>query len=200
MTEEVLSWDSSGNNRSLATGRASFVVNAISAIRATEQQDRALAAKILLAPAPIGPAGDVPRCGYVVGSWVVWKFAREPELAKQFLTDLALAYRESFIRSRFYNLPPFPGAAPDLAGLLAADSDADPAGKYSLLADAARWHTTVGHPGHLNAAVDEIFGRGVIARMFATAARGDAPPEEAVRAAEAEMRPIFAKWRERGKI
>jgi multiple sugar transport system substrate-binding protein len=36
--------------------------------------------------------------------------------------------------------------------------------------------------------------------MFAAAARGEMTAEDAVKAAEAEMRPIFDKWRERGKI
>ena len=36
--------------------------------------------------------------------------------------------------------------------------------------------------------------------MFAAAARGQQTPEEAVAAAEAEIKPIFDKWRERGKI
>jgi len=36
--------------------------------------------------------------------------------------------------------------------------------------------------------------------MFAAAARGEMSAEEAVRAAEAKVKPIFDKWREQGKI
>jgi hypothetical protein len=36
--------------------------------------------------------------------------------------------------------------------------------------------------------------------MFAQAAKGEATPEEAVRAATDRVTPIFEKWRERGKI
>ena len=36
--------------------------------------------------------------------------------------------------------------------------------------------------------------------MFAAAARGEMTAEEAVEAAEAQIKPIFDKWRERGKI
>jgi multiple sugar transport system substrate-binding protein len=36
--------------------------------------------------------------------------------------------------------------------------------------------------------------------MFAAAARGEMSAEEAVAGAEAQMKPIFEKWRERGKI
>jgi multiple sugar transport system substrate-binding protein len=37
-------------------------------------------------------------------------------------------------------------------------------------------------------------------RMFAAAARGELTPEEAVKAAEGQMKPIFQKWRDLGKI
>ncbi len=36
--------------------------------------------------------------------------------------------------------------------------------------------------------------------MFAAAARGEMSAEEAVKAAEAQITPIFDKWRDLGKI
>ena len=132
--------------------------------------------------------------------YVIWKFSRNQEMAKQFLVDLALNYREAFLRSEFYNLPAFPGAVPDLGELVANDARAQPPDKYALLADATRWSTNLGHPGHTNAAVDEVVNQYLIPQMFAAAARGEMTPEEAVRAAEAQIKPIFEKWRERGKI
>jgi hypothetical protein len=36
--------------------------------------------------------------------------------------------------------------------------------------------------------------------MYASAARGRQSPEEAVARAEAQMKPIFAKWRKKGLI
>ncbi len=192
MTEDVLAWDSSSNNRYLAEGRGSLIVNAVSALRAIEAQDPGLAAKVQLLPTPEGPAG---RHGvYVIGTYVIWKFARNQEAAKQFLVDLALDYQQAFERSRFYNLPSFPGAIPNLSDLLAAEP------KYSLLAGAAGWSTNLGYPGYFNAAVDEVFGEFIVPEMFAQAARGEATPEEAVRAATDRVTPIFEKWREREKI
>ena len=61
MTDEVFAWDASSNNRLLASGRGSLVLNAISALRTAEQQDPELASRIALAPTPIGPSGDQPR-------------------------------------------------------------------------------------------------------------------------------------------
>ena len=200
MTDEVFAWDRASNNRLLTSGRGSLILNAVSAVRAAEQQDSELASKIALAPAPVGPAGDQPRCTYVVGSYVIWKFSPNADLAKQFLVDLSLSYREALQRSGFQNLPVFPGSVPDLADVLANDPVARPREKYALLATADTWATNLGSPGTLNAAVDEVVNLSLLSRMFSAAARGEKSPADAVAAAEAEMRPIFAKWRERGKI
>ena len=199
MSEEVFHWDSSSNNRALATGQSSLVLNTISAIRGAEDQDRNLAASVRLAPALAGPHGRL-GVNSVVNVFVIWRFAQNQEAAKQFLVDLALNAREAFLRSRFYNLPAFPEAIPDLAGLVARDDVAQPPTKYALLADAAAWSTNIGHPGHANAAVDEVFFQFVVPKMFAAAARGEMSAEDAVKAAEAQITPIFDKWREQGKI
>jgi multiple sugar transport system substrate-binding protein len=159
-----------------------------------------LASKVALSPVPIGSAGDRPRGTYLVGSYVIWRFSPNIELAKQFLVDLSLAYRDAFQQSGFYNLPAFPGAIPDLAALVAKDPTARPQDKYAVLADATRWSTNAGSPGPLNAAVDEVFNLSVLSKMFSSVARGTQSPADAVAAAEAQMRPIFEKWRERGKI
>ena len=192
MTEEVLTWDASANNRYLAGGRGSLIINAISALRAIETQDPALASRIELLPTPAGAAG---RHGvYVTGTYVIWKFARNQEAAKQFLVDLALDSRATFEKSRFYNLPSFPGAVPDAGDLIARDP------KYTLLADAASWSTNLGHPGYANAAIDEALIKFIVPDMFAAAARGTLSADEAVRQAEAQLQPIFDRWRERGKV
>ena len=200
MTDEVFAWDGTSNNRLLTSGRGSLILNGVSAVRAAEQQDPALAAKIALTPAPQGPSGNRPRTTCVVGSYVIWKFAPNPDLAKQFLVDLSLSYRDAFLRSGFYNLPAFPGAVPDLPDLLATDAVAQPPDKYAFLADAAGWSTNIGDPGGLNAAVDDVVNSSVLSKMFTAAARGQMSAAEAVAAADAEMRPIFDKWRGRGKI
>jgi multiple sugar transport system substrate-binding protein len=198
MSEDVLTWDNLADNRFLASGKGSLIIDPVSAIRATEQQDPDLAAKIALAPPPAGPAG---RPGHVqVGStYVIWKFAENPSGAARFLVDLVLGYREAFLHSEFYNLPAFPGAVPDLADLLAADP-ARPAGKYAMLAGASTWTANPGHPGYDNAAVSEVINEFILARMFSSAARGELSAGEAVKRAHAQAQPIFDRWRERGKI
>ena len=144
-------------------------LNRISAIRAVEKQDPELAERIALAPLPAGPAGRLgPAAG--VGVYVIWRFAKNQELAKRFLVDLALNYREAFMRSESSNLPAFPGAARDLDQLLSSDRAAQLPGKYTLLADAKSWSTNIGHPGHASAAMDEVFNQFIVPKMFAAAA------------------------------
>ena len=199
MTEEVFAWDAASNNRLLTSGKTSLILNPVSAIRAVEDQDPALAARISLAPLPSGPTGRLGPTSFM-GIYVIWRFSPNQEAAKQFLVDLALNSREGFLRSEFYNLPAFPGAVKDLEALLASDGQAQPPGKYKLLAEAARWTTNVGHPGFTNAAVTEVSNQFLVSKMFAAAARGELSAEDAVKRASATAEPIFAKWRERGKI
>lgn len=199
MTDEVFVWDSTSNNRFLASRQGSMILNPISALRAVADQDPELAEKIGLAPLPAGPAGSLGALS-VMGVYVIWKFSGNQDAAKQFLVDLALNCRESFVRSGFYNLPAFPAGIPDLRELVANDPRAKPPDKYALLGQAAQWSTNVGHPGHFNAAVDEVFNQFLVPKMFTAAARGDMSAEDAVKAAEAQIKPIFEKWRERGKI
>ena len=197
MTDEVFTWDSgTSNNRHLASGEGSLILNGISALRAIEAQDPVLAGKVELLPTPAGPAGRAGTGLYVMGVSAIWKSSPNQELAKRFLADLTLNYREPFRRSGLYNLPAFPGAVPDLKELTASDSN----GKYAFLADAAAWSTNLGHPGHVNAAIDEVVAQYLIPKMFAAAARGAMSAEDAVKAAEARITPIFEKWRERGKV
>ncbi|MDQ3945119.1 MAG: extracellular solute-binding protein [Actinomycetota bacterium] len=199
MTEEVFGWDGASDNRYLASGRASLIIDAISAIRAAEKQDPGLASQIALASIPGGPAARLSPPS-VQSVYVIWNFSRNEELAKQFLVDHALNYREAFLRSEFYNLPGFPGTVPDLQELVANEPRAQPSDKYALLADATSWSTGLGHPGHHTAAIDDVTNQYLIPQMFAAAARGEMSAEDAVKRAESEMQPIFAKWKERGKI
>jgi multiple sugar transport system substrate-binding protein len=201
MTEDVFVWDGYSNNRLLASGKGSLILNAVSAIRAVETQDPALAANIALAPMPTARTGaGGPRAIYVVGVNVIWKFSKNEDLARRFLVDLALDQRETFQRSLAYNLPPYEHAVPDLGALLADDARAKPPDKYRVLADAPAWSTNIGHPGPANAAAMEVFNQFLVPRMFAAAARGEMTAEDAVKTAETQMLPIFDQWRERGKI
>ena len=90
---------------------------------------------------------------------------------------------------------------PQLNGWLARDPfGAKPADKLAFLKDATKWSTNIGYPGPSNTAIGEVFGTFLIPTMFARAARGEATPKQAVTQAEAQIKPIFEKWRARGLV
>jgi multiple sugar transport system substrate-binding protein len=200
MAPDVFMWDASSNNRVFMWGRASIIENGISAIRSMEKNNPALARKVVLAPPAAGPSKRL-TCAHVLHCYVVWKYSDKADLAKKFLVDLIAAAEAGFFASEFYNLPCFPRAVSDLAKKLTVKPSPvrNPGGdptmdRYLLLAGADRWSASPGHPGYVTAAVDETVQRGIIPAMFARVARGDMAAEASVRAAEVEMRRIFARW------
>lgn len=193
MTPEVFTWDPSSNNRMILAGRASFVCNAISVTRTAERENPQMGKKIGLTPALAGPVRRI-AAEHLMNCYVVWKFAENPEAAQQFLVDLVDRFSDVFREGESYNFPSFPGSLPDLSQRIAHDPKADPPDKYRVLESVLDWATNVGYPGYATAAIDEVFNTFVVPTMFARVAREDATPEEAVRAAEKEIRRIFAKW------
>jgi multiple sugar transport system substrate-binding protein len=193
MTAEVFTWDPSSNNRFMLAGKGSLALNAISITRSAEKDVAEMSKKIQLAKSPAGP---VRRMGleHVMGVYVIWRFAENKEGAKQFLLDLVGNYRTAFLESEFYNFPSFPKTVPDIAELIAKDPKADPPDKYKILTDFWDNATNVGYPGYATAAIDEVFNTFIIPTMFARAARDELSPEDALKAAEREMKRLFAKW------
>lgn len=199
MTDEVFTWDASSNNRMMLAGQGSLALNAISIPREGEKQKLPVADHIWLARAAKGPAR---RMGleHVMDVYVIWKFADNIDGAKQFLVDYVGNFKPAFLASEYCNLPCFTQTVPDLKNLLAHDPRAKPADKYKVLEDSLAWATNVGYPGYANAATDEIFSTWVISTMFAQAASGKLSPEDALHQADQEVRRIFKKWKDRGKI
>jgi multiple sugar transport system substrate-binding protein len=192
-TDEVFTWDPASNNRAMLAGRISFAQNAISITRTAEKEKPEIARKIGLTPALRGPVRRI-AAEHLMNCYVVWKFAENPEGAKQFLVDLVDDFGSVFRESEFYNFPCYPTTVPDLVGELSRDPKAEPHGKYAVLASVLDWTTNVGYPGYANAATDEVFSTFVIPTMFARVARGETTAEAAASAAQKEIERIFGKW------
>ncbi len=203
MTNEVFAWTAASNNQAFIAGRLSLALNAISIARSLELANSPFSNDTMITPIPRGP---VQRLGleHVMGVYVIWKFARNKANAKKFLVDMQTNYTPHFINSGFYNFPGWPGGVKGgfkRIRRLAAQDKHRPLGKYTILATIAEKYTAnVGHPGFSNAAIDEVFNKFLIPQMFAEVAQGKMTPDEAARAAEREIKPIFAKWRRRKKI
>jgi multiple sugar transport system substrate-binding protein len=201
MTNEVFAWTAASNNQGYLSGRLSLALNAISIVRSAESQNPTLAKNTALLPIPKGPDR---RLGleHVMGVYTIWNFTSKPQqkLAKRFIADLEINYASAFKNSKYYNFPAFPKAVYDYRKRLGADPHS-PKGKYRILDTIARKYTVnVGFPGYSNAAVDEIFNTYLIPQMFAQVAQGKMTPAEGAKAAEQQMKKIFAKWRRRKKI
>jgi multiple sugar transport system substrate-binding protein len=199
MNQEVLAWDPSSNNRFMLSGEGSLTLDTISIARASENKALPVEDHLWLSGVPEGPAGRLsPSFGFY--TYFIWNFAENVEGAKQFLIDYIGHSKEAFLASEFQNMPTFPGAVPTLAQLAANDSRAHRPDKYRVLAEAAAWTTNIGHPGHTNAAIAEVYAQGLIPAMYAQAATGQLTPEEALEQADNQVRLIFDKWKEAGKI
>jgi multiple sugar transport system substrate-binding protein len=193
-TAEVFTWEPASNNRGMLAGKLSFACNAISITRTAEKQNPEMSEKIQLAPALMGPVRRI-AAEHVMDCYVIWKFADNKEGAKQFLIDYIGDFASAFKASEFYNFPCFPKTVPNLDEIIANDPAAKPPDKYKVLSTVLDWATNVGYPGFATAAIDEVFNTFVVPTMFAKVARDEETPEEAVAAAEKEIKRIFDKWK-----
>jgi multiple sugar transport system substrate-binding protein len=201
MTDEIFGWDPAGNNNFVYSGKGSMIFNAISATRTPEDRNLPFAKDLWIWPIPKGPHG---RLGYehVMGCFWIWKFSKNKAAAKKFLADLEINYRDAFEASKFYNFPSFPGALPysRIRRMVAQDKHR-PLGKYSILTTIAQKYTTnPGHPGFTNAAFSEMFNKFLIPKMFAQVSQKKMTAQEAVNAADREIKTIYRKWRRLKKI
>ncbi|MEK7245065.1 MAG: carbohydrate ABC transporter substrate-binding protein, partial [Pseudomonadota bacterium] len=199
MTPEVLAWDASSNNRQMLAGRSSLVLNAISVTRTGENDKLPIHSKIGLAKSAKGPVRQI-GLEHVMNCYIIWKFSSNVDGAKKFLIDYMNNFAKAFEESEFYNFPCFSNSVPNLKQQIAHDPKADPPDKYKVLEDVLDWATNVGYPGYSNAAIDETFNTWVLNTMFAEAAVGAETPESALNRAEAKMKRIWAKWKERGML
>jgi multiple sugar transport system substrate-binding protein len=86
MEDEVLAWDDASNNRFILSGKGSWIHNPISPYNAALAKDMPIAKDINHHITPAGPAGrhNAPP----IQALGIWKFARNPEGAKEFLKYL----------------------------------------------------------------------------------------------------------------
>jgi multiple sugar transport system substrate-binding protein len=200
MTNEVFSWNAASNNQGLAAGKMSYILNSISAWRTAQEVNPSVADDIHFVPALQGPKATF-AAQHVMYNWVVPSHAEGVDAAKEFLLHYTANFASATYHSKLYDFAAWSKTTPQRDGWLKKDPfGAKPADKLAFLADATKWSTNVGHPGPANTAVGEVFGTFIIPNMFARAARGQVSAKEAVADAEAQIKPIFEKWRARGLV
>jgi multiple sugar transport system substrate-binding protein len=197
----IFGWNPASNNNYLYAGTASMILNAISATRTPEAQKLPFADDLSIWPIPHGPHG---RLGleHVMGCYSIWNFAQNKENAQQFLVDLCVNGKQATDASQLYNFPSFPGAYPFKQIRKAAAADTHkPRGKYTVLTTIAEKYThNIGYPGTTNAAMDEVFSKYLIPQMFAQVSQGKMSAADSVSSINSQVKDIYAKWKERGKI
>jgi maltose-binding protein MalE len=200
MTDEVFSWNAASNNQGLVAGKLSYILNSISAWRTAQGARPEVADDIHFTPALRGPK-DARAAQHVLYNWIVPKHAANKDAAKEFLLHYTANFASATWNSKLYDFPAWAERVPQLDGWLKSDPyGAKPADKLAFLGEATQWSTNIGYPGPSNTAIGEVFGTFVIPTMFARAARGELNPKQAVTQAEAQIKPIFEKWRARGLV
>jgi len=216
MNQAVLSWNAASNNQAFNAQETAYILNSISAYRTAQDNKLPVLDNYFFTPALKGPTGIQLASEHVMSGYVVWKFSKSQDIAKEFLVALVDASRESMLASKLYNFPSFYGAAAEPntpiakkndsgAAWIAKQCNADPFGsqpgdKLSLLSKALPWSTNLGYPGFANPAEGEIFDTYVITDMFAKAATGAMSPKDALAEANTRCKEIFAKWRKKNMV
>jgi multiple sugar transport system substrate-binding protein len=158
MPKDVLKWDVLSNDRFMLNGEGCLTLDTVYFPRASESMKLPIAADLLLAKVPQGPATRLGPAWALITSFI-WNFAENIEGASQLLVDYVGSSRQALLASGFQSMPSWPATVKDLAAVVTEDPVGGAPGKYSVLADAATWTTNIGHPGHTNAAVSEVLSR-----------------------------------------
>jgi multiple sugar transport system substrate-binding protein len=207
-TAEVFSWNAASNNQGLVAGSLSFILNSISAYRTAQSTKPDVAKDIFFSKPLAGPNPGVKALAseHVIQTYIIPKFSKNVDAAKEFLLYLADHASDFVYQSQLYEFPvnPKTNAQDKLYGSGGwLDSDpykSDPVTKLQVLKDATDWSVNVGYPGSANPAIGEIFDKGILPAMMAAAARGQKSPKDAVADAEQQVKSIFASWRSKGLV
>jgi multiple sugar transport system substrate-binding protein len=194
-TPDQLTWTSGGNVQAMLSRKTSCTTNAISLLRAAEKQEPEVASKIQLEPPLLGRNGmGITALPHVTNCSAVWNFAKNQDGAKQFLSDLIDSSKTGYEKSMGCNFPIYPKTVPDIIVRLSKDPQANPANKYVELKDALHWTPNLGIPGFATPAFMEVFNSSLIPSMVQRVLKGEQSPEDAARAAGAEIQRIADKW------
>ena len=185
MTNEVLSWDDTGNNLLLASGRGSWIQNPISALRTIEKDSPDLAKNIYISNTPAGPKG---RMTSVTGnSWAIATWAGSAPAAKAFLLDYYQVLPEAIKASQGYNQPVLKDFRKKPMLVLGEEP------KLTVLQDFDQVVHSTGYPGPPTPAAGEVESNWIIPLMVARAVN-DGDVNSAVEWGTQKVEAIFAKY------
>lgn len=185
MTPEVFSWDDASDNRFLASGVASWIHDAISAFRTTEDTNPEVFKHTYCLPEAAGPTGLRWNVGEP-NVWAIWKFSKNIPAAKEFIQGISDSQKDAMGASRGYNMPFLAGQyAKPMPGL-----GNDP--KLATLQEQGKITAFFGHPGPMSPAAQEVLTTFIVPDMFTRVARGGAI-EDTMKWGVGEIRRIYSK-------
>jgi multiple sugar transport system substrate-binding protein len=182
MTDEVLSWDDASNNQAFLGGNYSWVHNAVSIYFVAKNKVPDIFAVTNHTLTPGGPAGQHGTA--IPFNYGVWKFAKEKELAKQFLQYMMepKRYEEIFHATLAFNAPSFKNGEK-------FDWDRDP--KTAILKDYAKSAHMIGWPAPPDRKAEQVRAEWIVPNMFTYYATGKKSLDDAVLWGEAELERIY---------
>jgi multiple sugar transport system substrate-binding protein len=164
MDPEVLSWDDSGNNRFILSGKGSWIHNPISPYNSALANKMPIADDINHHPSPAGPAGIHSAPG--INALAIWKFSKNAEPAKEFIEFLFRKenYDAFIVASNAFNQPPLRNLADHPIWVK------NP--KFAMLPKEAEYAHARGWPAKPNDAVRRIENNYVLPDMVAKVIQG----------------------------
>jgi multiple sugar transport system substrate-binding protein len=185
MTPEVFSWDDASDNRFLASGVGCWIHDAISAYRTTEDTNPDVFKNTFIGLEPAGPGGKRVSTA-AANVYMIWKFSKNQQAAKDFLTHFGMEFKEGMVQSRGYNMPYLLGDAQKPMPIIGADP------KMAILQDFPKMVAFYGYPGPFTTPIQEVVNLFVLPDMFTRVARGQ-QIEDVMKWGVGEYRRIFAK-------
>src|SRR5215510_13268964 len=99
MTQAVLSWNAASNNQAFNAQETSYILNSISAYRTVQDNKLSVLENYYFTLALKGLTGIQLASEHVMSGYVVWKFSKSQDAAKEFLVVLVDASRDSMSAS-----------------------------------------------------------------------------------------------------
>jgi len=182
MTDEVLSWDDTSNNRYIISGKGSLICNPISAYRTAAKEQPDVYKNLEIQKPPLGPSGE--RIGGArTMSYGIYNFSKEQDLAREFLytmnkegfrgMEASTGYNHPFLKAFLRKPMPVIGHEP----------------KLEVEQDFADWVRFIGAPGPMTKTATTMYAKFIVPTMFAEVCKGKAP-RAAMEEAEQKLRAV----------
>jgi multiple sugar transport system substrate-binding protein len=181
MTDEVLSWDDSSNNRFIASGKGSMICNPISAYRTAAKDNPDVYKNLWIVKTPLGPAGRVN--GARTMSYGIYKFSKVQDLAKEFLYAMNAEGLRGMEASTGYNHPFLKGFWKKPMPVIGHEP------KLELLQDFQDDVKFIGYPGPMTKTATTMYAKFIVPTMFAEVVKGK-DPRTAMDEAEQKLRAV----------